>query len=98
MDLHQDPRPCQGRNGNRIEQVGFRPFGIADDQRPVRLAHGARQMPAVGRELIFMPESGPFVRFEADEEGKVQLPGPEESGTLRIDAGVIQVLRIRRKK
>ena len=70
----------------------------AGEALPVRLAHGARQMPAVGREMIFMPKSGPFVRFEADEEGKVQLPVPEESGTLRIDAGVTQVLHIRRKK
>ena len=70
----------------------------AGEALSLRLAHGARQMPAVGREMTFMPESGPFVRFEADEEGKVQLPVPEESGTLRIDAGVTQVLHIRRKK
>lgn len=70
----------------------------AGEALPLRLSHGARQMPAVGREMIFMPESGPFVRFEADENGQVQLPIPEESGTLRIDAGVTQVLHVRRKK
>lgn len=70
----------------------------AGEALPLRLAHGARQMPAVGRAIIFMPESGPFVRFKADEEGKVQLPVPEESGTLRIDAGVTQVVRLKRKK
>jgi hypothetical protein len=55
-------------------------------------------MPAVGRKIIFMPESGPFVNSEADENGQVQLPIPEESGTLRIDAGVTQVLHVKRKK
>jgi len=70
----------------------------AGEALPLRLSHGARQMPAVGREMIFMPESGPFVRFVADEEGNAQLPIPEESGTLRIDAGVTQVLHIKRKK
>jgi hypothetical protein len=70
----------------------------AGEALPLRLAHGARQMPAVGRKMIFMPESGPFVSFAADEEGKVQFPIPEDSGTLRIDAGVTQVLHIKRKK
>ena len=101
------PMPKFALSQSEIEGIEIRGAAIriflpetvaAGEALPLRLAHGARQMPAVGREMIFMPASGPFVRFEADEEGTVQLPVPEESGTLRIDTAVTQVLHIRRKK
>ena len=101
------PMPKFALSQSEIEGIEIRGAAIriflpdtvaAGEALPLRLAHGARQMPAVGREMIFMPASGPFVRFEADEEGTVQLPVPEESGTLRIDTAVTQVLHIKRKK
>jgi hypothetical protein len=94
--------PESGVEGIEIRGAGITlslPDAVAaGEPLPVRLSHGARQMPAIGREMIFMPDSGPFVRFEADDEGKVHLPIPEASGTLRIDAGRTELLHIRVKK
>jgi hypothetical protein len=65
---------------------------------PIRLSHGARQMPARGQEVIFMPETGPFVRYEADDDGRLLMPVPAQAGTLRIEAGTTQFLTVKRKK
>ncbi len=64
----------------------------------VHLSHGARQMPARGREVIFMPETGPFLKLRADQEGRIDFPVPESPGTLRIDTAITELLRIRLKK
>ena len=68
------------------------------DLLPLRLFHRARQRPAACRKIVFMPESGKFVRYEADKSGRIQLLLPEVSGTLRIDAPMTQILHLRLKK
>jgi hypothetical protein len=62
----------------------------------VRISDGPGDEPAGGGTLIFMPESGPFVRYEADGEGIVKMRVPDESGTLRIEAGSSETLAVLR--
>ena len=64
----------------------------------VHLSHGARQMPASGQRMIFMPESGPFLKLEADKEWRIEIPAPEKPGALRVDTSITELLRIRLKK
>ena len=94
------PAPSETQ-GIEIRGYGIRlslPDSVTADQAlAVRMAYGSRQMPAAGAKVIFMPESGPFVRFEADRDGLVQMPVPEEPGTLRIEAGATQILHIQPK-
>ena len=70
----------------------------AGERLTVHLSHGARQMPARGREVIFMPETGPFLKLKADEDGRIDMPVPEQPGTLRIDTGITELLGIRLKQ
>jgi hypothetical protein len=63
----------------------------------VRVSDGPGEEPAAGGTLIFMPESGPFVRYEADGEGIVKMPVPDGSGTLRIETRSSATLAVLRK-
>ena len=64
----------------------------------VHLSHGARQMPARRQEMIFMPDSGAFQRLQADEEGRIDMLVPEQSGVLRVDTRLTELIRVRLKK
>jgi hypothetical protein len=47
---------------------------------------------AQGIEMVFMPDEGPFVRLESDEDGRASLPA--RSGMLRIEDRPPQLLRV----
>ena len=64
----------------------------------LRMTSRTQQMPARNLGLIYMPDSGPFVRFRTDDEGIVELPVPDQPGTLRIESGIPQLLHITLKK
>ena len=64
----------------------------------MRATAGLREIPNRGLEFIFMPESGPFVRMTANESGDTEFQVPEQSGTLRIQSGVLHLLHIKIKK
>jgi len=90
-----------------IEGIEIRGRGItmslpdtipASDPMTIRVTAGLRRLPARGLKLIFMPESGPFVRHSADDDGLVQIPAPVQPGALRIDEPELQLLRIKIKK
>ena len=61
----------------------------------LRLSRSLKQTPARYLDLVFMPESGPFVRFESDAEGDAVLPAPLQSGVLRIGSPELHFLRIK---
>jgi hypothetical protein len=71
---------------------------LAGEPLIVHLSHGARQMPARRQEAVFMPEIGPFLKLRADEAGRIDMPVPEQPGTLRIDTRITELLQIRLKK
>ena len=60
----------------------------------LQLSSGPRQMPVRYRDLVFMPDAGPFVRIQSDDQGNVGLPEPIRSGILRIESDAAQFLRI----
>jgi hypothetical protein len=64
----------------------------------MRATAGLREIPNRGLEFIFMPEFGPFVRMTADDMGATGFLVPEESGTLRIESGLLHYLRIQIRK
>ena len=65
---------------------------------PLRMTSRTQQMPARNLGLIFMPDTGPFVRFKTDKEGVVELPVPDQPGTLRIETRAPQILHIKLNK
>jgi hypothetical protein len=71
---------------------------LAGEPLIVHLSHGARQMPARRQEVVFMPETGPFLKLRADEAGRIDMLVPEQPGTLRIDTRITELLQIRLKK
>ena len=62
---------------------------------PLRLSRTLRQMPMRYLDLVFMPDTGPFVRFKSDDEGDAVLPSPLQSGVLRIGSSEAHFLRIK---
>ena len=64
----------------------------------IRVTLGARQRPAMHKQITFMPDSGPFQELKADKTGMLRLPGPVSPGTLRIATPILQLLHIKRKK
>ena len=71
--------------------------GVAADRSSIRLhfLDSRLRIPASGLELIFMPESGPFVKMVTDSKGGVQLPLINQPGILRIEGKEPQLLHIR---
>ena len=69
----------------------------ADEPVVIRVAHRLNNMPAKSLNLIFMPESGPFVRLRTDSNGLLPLRLSDQPGTLRIEAPMPQLLRIQPK-
>jgi hypothetical protein len=70
----------------------------AGDPITLRLSRSHRQRPARYLDLIFMPETGPFVRILSDEEGDAELPAPIQSGNLRIETDEPRFLQIKVEK
>ena len=66
-----------------------------DDPIVLRLSDSIRQTPSRYTELVFMPETGPFVRFRSNDQGDVELPEPLQSGTLRIETAEPHFLTIK---
>jgi len=69
----------------------------SDEPVTIRVNQYIGNLPAKHLELIYMPDSGPFVRVETDDEGCAKLPMPEQSGTLRIESGIPHLLHIKLK-
>ena len=65
-----------------------------DEPIILRLSQGIRQTPARYRQLVFMPKTGPFVRFQSNDQGDAELPKPIQTGTLRIETAEPHILRI----
>ena len=61
----------------------------------LRLSNSIRQTPVRYAELVFMPETGPFVRFQSNDQGDAELPRPIQAGTLRIETTNPHFLRIK---
>jgi len=70
----------------------------ADEPVVIRVAHRMKNIPARKLNLIFMPESGPFVRLRTDSNGLLPMRLPEQPGTLRFVTPIPQLLRIQPKK
>jgi len=64
----------------------------------LHLSRSLRQMPARYLDLIFMPESGPFVRIQSNDVGDAELPAPIQSGILRIETDELHFLQIKVEK
>ena len=71
---------------------------VAGDPITLRLSRSLRQMPARYLDLIFMPESGPFVRIQSNDVGDAELPAPIQSGILRIETDELHFLQIKVEK
>ena len=69
----------------------------ADEPVVIRVAHRLKNIPAKSLNLIFMPESGPFVRLRTDSNGLLPMRLSDQPGTLRIEAPMPQLLRIQPK-
>jgi hypothetical protein len=63
-----------------------------DEDIGIRLIRRRDNRPAQGIEMVFMPDEGPFVRLESDEDGRASLPA--RSGMLRIEDRPPQLLRV----
>ena len=70
----------------------------ADEPVVIRVAHRTKNTPAKNVNLIFMPESGPFVRFRTDGNGLLPVRLFDQPGTLRIETPVPQLLHIKAKE
>lgn len=70
----------------------------SDEPVAIRVNQNVSNLPVKQLELIYMPDSGPFVRIKTDNEGCATLPMPEQSGTLRIESGIPHLLHINLKK
>ncbi len=70
----------------------------ADEPVVIRVAHRMKKIPAKNLNLIFMPESGPFVRLRTDSNGLLVMRVQDQPGTLRIETPIPQILHIKTKK
>jgi hypothetical protein len=70
----------------------------ADEPVVIRVAHRTKNTPAKSVNLIFMPESGPFVRLRTDSNGLLVMRVPDQAGTLRVETPIPQILHIKTKK
>jgi len=68
-----------------------------DESVTIRVTRNTNNLPVKNLGLIFMPDSGPFMRVETDSEGRAELPLPAQSGTLRIESGIPHHLHIKLK-
>ena len=68
-----------------------------DESVTIRATRNTSNLPVKNLGLIFMPDSGPFVRIETDSGGVAELPLPAQSGTLRIESGIPHHLHIKLK-
>jgi hypothetical protein len=68
------------------------------DPITLQLSRTLRQAPARYLGLVFMPDTGPFVRFGSDNEGNAELPAPIQSGILRIETPESHFLQIEVEK
>ena len=65
------------------------------DPITLQLSRSLRQMPARYLDLVFMPDIGPFVRLQSDDQGSADLPDPIQSGILRIETDESHFLQIK---
>ena len=63
----------------------------------IRVASSLKNTPARRVDLIFMPDSGPFLRIQTDRDGIAKLPVPDQPGILRIETPIPQLLHIKIK-
>jgi hypothetical protein len=70
----------------------------AGERLSVRIAFGLRETPAYGFPFLYMPESGPFLELEADDNGVIELQMSDLPGTIRFDKPTPQFLHIQAKK
>ena len=75
--------------------ISLRESVAVDDPIVLRLSNSIRQTPSRYTELVFMPETGPFVRFGSDDQGDAELPSPIQSGILRIETSEPHFLQIK---
>ena len=75
--------------------ISLRESVAVDDPIVLRLSNSIRQTPSRYTELVFMPETGPFVRFGSDDQGDAELPRPIQSGILRIETDEPHFLQIK---
>ena len=68
------------------------------DPIPLQLSSSLRQVPARYLGLVFMPDTGPFVRLQSDDQGSANLPDPIQSGILRIETDEPHFLQIKVEK
>lgn len=92
----------QGIDGIEIRGAGITmilPDVLATgESMSVHVTRGRNGPPERHLDLIFMPDSGPFSRLTTDNSGLVELPVPDQSGTLRFDTPTPQLLHIKIKK
>jgi hypothetical protein len=70
----------------------------AGERLSVRITYGLRETPAHGFPFLYMPESGPFLELEADNNGVIELQMSDLPGTIRFDKPTPQFLHIKSKK
>ena len=97
--LRKIPQTQLGLLGVQIQSQRINialPESIAvGDPITLHLSSSLRQMPARYLGLVFMPDAGPFVRLQSDDKGSVDLPGPIQSGILRIETDEAHFLQIK---
>lgn len=82
-------------SGIKISLAEVLPVG-----RPLflRISNTNPDVPATWLDLIFMPETGAFVKISTNTKGLAKLPVPEVSGVLRIGGDRPHLLHIKIKK
>lgn len=74
------------------------PDTLASDKPvTIRVTRNTTNLPVKNLGLIFMPDSGPFMRVETDSDGRAELPVPEQSGTLRFESRIPHLLHVKIK-
>ena len=95
----KSPELQLGLLGVQIQSMSINislPKSIAvGDPITLQLSRSLRQMPARYLGLVFMPDTGPFVRLRCDDQGSANLPEPIQSGILRIETDEPHFLRIK---
>ena len=98
----KSPELQLGLLGVQIQSMSINislPESIAvGDPITLQLSRSLRQMPARYLGLVFMPDTGPFVRLRCDDQGSANLPEPIQSGILRIETDEPHFLRIKVEK
>jgi len=98
----KSPELQLGLLGVQIQSMSINislPKSIAvGDPITLQLSRSLRQMPARYLGLVFMPDTGPFVRLRCDDQGSANLPEPIQSGILRIETDEPHFLRIKVEK